>query len=324
MSNGTPPTIDVRVARKTVEAEGVVGFELVAHGRGDLPPFEAGAHIDVHLPDGLLRQYSLCNAPAERHRYCIGVLRDPATRGGSALMHEAVFEGSSLRIGLPNNHFALHPEAAHHLLLAGGIGVTPLLAMAEQLSAAGASFALHYCSRSVARAAYLARLQSSPFAERVHFHFDDGLAAQKLDLAARLGTPEPRTHIYVCGPSGFLDAVRATARDKGWPDAQVHFEYFTGVAVHSATDRSFEVVLKRSGQVIRVEAAQAITEALAAHDVFIPVSCQQGVCGTCLTTVCEGEVDHKDLYLSPEEQAANDQILPCCSRSLSPRLVLDL
>lgn len=323
--DATPtPLIDVRVARKTVEAEGIAGFELVAVDDDTLPSFAAGAHVDVHLPGGIQRQYSLCNAPGETHRYCIGVLRDPASRGGSVALHELVHEGMHLAIGAPKNHFELHEDAARSLLFAGGIGVTPILAMVERLSSIDAAFEMHYCTRSPARMAYARRLRESRCADRIHFHHDDGPPGQKLDLARRLRTPEPGTHLYVCGPSGFLDAVRATARDCGWSDTQIHFEYFTGVAAHSAEDRSFDVVINSSGKVIRVAAAQTITEALAEQGVFVPVSCQQGVCGTCLTRVLEGKVEHKDLYLSPEEQEANDQFLPCCSRARSSRLVLDL
>ncbi len=324
MNTPTPLLIDVQVRRKTVEAEGIAGFELVAANGAELPAFTAGAHIDVHLPGGLMRQYSLCNPPGETQRYCIGVLRDPASRGGSAAVHDQLHQGATLAISAPKNHFPLEEAAKQTLLFAGGIGITPLLAMAERLSSLGASFELHYCTRSAARTAFLQRLRNSAFASSVFVHHDDGPAAQKLDLAQRLAVPEPGTHIYVCGPTGFLDAVRATARDKGWPDAQVHFEYFSGVAVHAADDLSFEIVLHSSGRVIRVEAAQTVTEALEAQGVLIPVSCQQGVCGTCLTRVIEGEIEHKDLYLTPEEQSANDQFLPCCSRAKGKRLVIDL
>jgi vanillate O-demethylase ferredoxin subunit len=324
MTLAAQPFFSVRIARKTVEAEGIVGFELVSLDGSALPAFDAGAHIDVHAPGGLVRQYSLCNPPGETGRYEIGVLRDPTSRGGSVAMHDGAQVGQTLKISAPKNHFPLHETAQRSLLFAGGIGVTPILAMAERLAAIGAPFQMHYCTRSPARTAYAHRLRSSAFADRVHFHHDDGAADQKLDLAATLRTPQAGTHLYVCGPTGFLDAVRATARDAGWSDDQVHFEYFAGGPAHSAEDRSFDVVVKSRGLVIHVEAAQTITDALEANGVFVPVSCQQGVCGTCLTTVLEGEVDHKDLYLTPEEQASNTQFLPCCSRAKSARLVLDL
>ena len=314
----------LRIARKTVEAEGIAGFELVALHGDELPPFTAGSHIDVLIEEGLTRQYSLCNAPHERHRYCIGVLREPASRGGSQHLHDRLDEGGLLSIGLPRNHFPLVEQATRSLLLAGGIGVTPMLAMAERLFAIGAAFELHYATRTQARAAYRDRLAQAPYADRVHFHVDDGADAQKLDLAALLGDPHPSTHLYVCGPKGFLDVVRTLAREYGWDDHCVHFEYFGGVEAHAPEDGAFDVVVQTSGRVIRVGAEQTIVDALAEVGIDIPVSCQQGVCGTCLTRVVAGDVDHRDLYLSLDEQAANDQMLPCCSRARGKRLVLAL
>jgi vanillate O-demethylase ferredoxin subunit len=317
----------VRVARKTREAEGVAGFRLMAADGAPLPAFAPGAHIDVSLPGGLVRQYSLCNLPAQDGHYEIGVLRDAASRGGSQALHDAVHEGTLLNISPPRNHFPLDEGAAHSLLLAGGIGVTPLLSMAQRLAVLNADFALHCCSRSAARAPYRRRLEASAFAQRVFFHHDDGPTAQRIDLAATLGAPAPGRHVYVCGPQGFLDAARAAARALHWPDAQVHFEYFSGAlpamgAAGAAGD--FEVALRRSGRVVRVPASLSVVDALAAAGIEIPVSCAQGVCGTCLTRVLEGDIEHRDLYLTPAEQAANDQFLPCCSRSRSARLVLDL
>ena len=323
MSNAETP-LALRVTRKTILADGIAGFELVAADGGALPPFEAGAHLDVQAPGGMVRQYSLSNPPVETHRYAIGVLRELAGRGGSAAMHDQVLEGTVLHVSRPINHFPLHEEASESLLLAGGIGITPIIAMAERLGATGAAFELHYCTRSPARTAYAERLHSAPFADRVHFHFDDGAPEQKLDLVAQLKAPQPNVHLYVCGPKGFMDAVIATARDAGWSDAQIHFEYFKGAEVISSHDRHFDVVIKSSGKVIRVEAAQPVTKALAAHGIEIPTSCEQGVCGTCVTRVLEGEVDHRDLYLMDDEKARNDQFTPCCSRAKSPRLVLDL
>ncbi|GER10625.1 PDR/VanB family oxidoreductase [Variovorax boronicumulans] len=318
--------IAVRVARKTVEAEGVAGFRLVPVDGERLPAFTAGAHIDVSLPGGLVRQYSLCNAsaPGDEGHYEIGVLRDAASRGGSRAMHDAVHEGSVLQIGPPRNLFALDESATHSLLLAGGIGVTPLLSMAQRLAALGADFALHCCSRSAARAPYRRRLEDSTFADKVFFHHDDGPPAQHIDLAATLGHPAPGRHAYVCGPAGFLEAVRTTARALHWADAQVHFESFSGAAPPADGQGSFEVELHRSRRVVHIPATMTVLDALAAEGIEIPVSCAQGVCGTCLTRVLAGEVAHHDLYLTPAEQAANDCFLPCCSRARSPRLVLDL
>jgi vanillate O-demethylase ferredoxin subunit len=318
------PAIPVRVARKTVEAEGVAGFRLVAADGRPLPAFAPGAHIDVALPGGLVRQYSLCNLPAQDAHYEIGVLRDAASRGGSRALHDAVQEGALLQIGPPRNHFPLTEDATHSLLLAGGIGVTPLLSMAQRLAALDADFALHCCNRTAARTPYRRRLEDSAFAGKVFFHHDDGPPEQRIDLAATLAHPGPGRHLYVCGPQGFLDAVRATARALQWPDAQMHFEYFAGTAPVGDEAGSFEVALRSSGRVIRVPATLSVADALAAEGIEIPLSCAQGVCGTCLTRVLEGEIEHRDLYLTPAEQAANDRFLPCCSRARSPRLLLDL
>lgn len=317
-------TLNVRVARKAVEAEGVCTFELVEAGGRPLPAFSAGSHIDVRLPGGLTRQYSLCNDPTETHRYLIGVLREPASRGGSASMHDKVNEGTLLEISAPKNHFPLAHDARRSLLLAGGIGITPILCMAERLAIAGADFELHYCARSPARAAFLQRIRSAAFAPRATFHFDDGDASQKLDLPALLAAPAEGTHLYVCGPKGFMDAVLGTARARGWPEARLHFEFFGAEVGPSVSDDSFEVKLASSGRTVRVAKDRSVVRALAEAGVVVQTSCEQGVCGTCLTRVLEGVPDHRDLYLTPEEQAANDQFTPCCSRAKTPLLVLDL
>jgi len=316
--------LEVRVVRKQLEAQDICSFELVQTNGKPLPAFSAGSHIDVHLPNGLTRQYSLCNDPRESHRYLIGVLRDAASRGGSQAMHEAIAEGSTLRISAPKNHFALAHEATRSVLLAGGIGITPILCMAERLALANAPFELHYCTRSRERTAFAGRIEQSAFAAQAQFHFDDGDAAQKLDLQGVVGSVQPGVHLYVCGPKGFMDAVLGAARAAGWPEAQLHYEFFSAEVARSDADGAFDVKLASSGRVIRVEKEQTVVQALAAAGVEVATSCEQGVCGTCLTRVLEGRPDHKDLYLTPEEQAANDQFTPCCSRACSPLLVLDL
>jgi vanillate monooxygenase ferredoxin subunit len=320
----THPTLQVRVAAKRTEAQDICSLELVALDGAALPAFTAGAHIDVHLPNGLQRQYSLCNAPSETHRYVIGVLRDAASRGGSAAVHDLVAEGSTLTISSPRNLFALADAAPHHLLLAGGIGITPMLAMAEHLAATGQSFALHHCSRSHARTAFVERLGAAPFAGKVQHHFDDGDAAQKLDIAAALANSPAATHLYVCGPQGFMDAVLSAGRAAGWPEERLHREYFGAAPVDHSNDGSFELEIASTGKVIKVLPDQTALAALHAAGIDIPMSCEQGVCGTCLTRIKAGTPDHRDQYLEPDEQAANDQFLPCCSRASSARLVLDL
>lgn len=318
------PTISVRVARKQPEADDIVSFELVADNGQSLPAFSAGSHVDVQLPGGVSRSYSLCNPPHENHRYLIAVLRDAASRGGSQAMHDGVHEGQLLQISAPKNHFELAHDAKRHLLLAGGIGVTPLLCMAERLAVMGADFELHYCTRSLERTAFVDRIAQSGFAGQVQFHHDDGAVEQRLALPALLGQPRAGEHAYVCGPQGFMDAVLGQARAAGWPEAQLHFEYFGAAVLVSEGDCAFELQLASSGRRVLVAADQTVVQALAAAGVDLPTSCEQGVCGTCLTRVLAGQIDHRDQYLTPEEQAANDQFLPCCSRARSARLVLDL
>lgn len=317
-------SLTVRVVRKVTEAVDICTFELAHPDGRALPPFSAGSHIAVTLPNGLTRQYSLCNDPTESHRYLIGVLKDASTRGGSKAMHEQVAEGDTLEISAPKNHFALAHHATRSLLLAGGIGITPILCMAERLSLAECDFELHYAARSRERMAFHDRILGSSFASKVQLHLDDGPPEQQLDLAALLQAPATDVHLYVCGPKGFMDAVLNTARRQGWPEAQIHYEFFSADVVRPVDDTSFQVKLASSGRVVQIAGDKTVTDALREAGVDIPTSCEQGICGTCLTRVLEGEPDHKDLYLTPEEQAANDQFTPCCSRSKSPVLVLDL
>jgi vanillate monooxygenase ferredoxin subunit len=318
-----PATRRVRISRSDIEALDIRSFELEDLEGGALPPFSAGAHIDVHLPDGTIRQYSLCNDAGESHRYLIAVLRDPVSRGGSIGMH-GLAPGQELRISDPKNHFPLAHDARHSVLVAGGIGITPVLCMAQRLAHLGASFELHYCSRSQERTAFLELIRGTAFADRVSFHFDDGPDLQKLVPATALGVPADGTHLYVCGPTGFMDWVLDSARTLGWSDSQLHREYFSAAPIDTSQDGSFEVQIASTGAVIRIAADQSVVAALAANGVDVPTSCEQGVCGTCLTRVLEGTPDHRDMYLTPEEQAKNDQFTPCCSRSTSARLVLDL
>jgi vanillate O-demethylase ferredoxin subunit len=316
--------LQVRVVRKTSEALDIASFELVNVDGRPLPAFSAGSHVDVHLPGGLTRQYSLCNDPGDSSHYQVAVLRDAASRGGSCAMHDQVSEGDVLHISAPKNHFALAHEARHSILLAGGIGVTPILCMAERLARTGASFEMHYCTRSAERTAFRGRIAASAFAARVQFHLDDGETDQKLPLGALLSSVAAGVHLYVCGPKGFMDWVLGAARSSAWPAEQLHYEFFGAEVATSVDDATFEVQLASSGRVVVVGRDQTVVEALAAAGIEVATSCEQGVCGTCLTRVLEGVPDHKDMYLTPEEQAANDQFTPCCSRAKSARLVLDL
>lgn len=315
--------IEVVVTSRNNEALDICSYELACAQGGQLPGFSAGAHIDVHLPGGMIRQYSLCNHPQERHRYLIGVLRDSASRGGSQGLHEQVNSGDRLFISEPRNLFPLVAEGRRSLFFAGGIGITPILSMAEQLAHSGADFELHYCARSSDRAAFVERLKGASFADCVHLHFDE-VPDSRLDAARVLADPQSDVHLYVCGPSGFMQHVLDSAKAQGWSDGQLHREYFAAAPVDSTADGSFQVKLGSSGQVFDIPADKTVVQVLESHGVEIALSCEQGICGTCLTGVLEGVPDHRDLFLTEAEQAANDQFTPCCSRAKTRLLVLDL
>lgn len=318
----TEQVLNLVVRKRQEQGEGVVILDLADPTGSNLPAFEAGAHVDVHLKPGLVRQYSLCGDPANAAVYRLGVLRDPASRGGSVAVHEQLSEGAHISIGMPRNLFPLTAGASRSILIGGGIGITPMIAMAHQLTAQDSPFELHYCGRSRQRSAFLDELAGADFAACVRTHFDDEGDAQKLDLPAVLGQPGAGVHVYVCGPSGFMDWVIGGARQAGYTEEHIHREYFQ-VEVDASGD-SFEVVAQRSGKRVQVAEGQSIVNALASIGIQVDISCEQGVCGTCLCDVLEGEPDHRDYYLSDDEKAANDQILVCCSRAKSKKLVLDI
>jgi vanillate monooxygenase ferredoxin subunit len=317
-------SLQLQVIRKTQEAIDICVIDLASHDRKNLPAFTAGSHIDVHLPNGIIRQYSLCNDPNETHRYQIAVLKDPASRGGSQALHDSIHEGQILQVSAPKNHFVLDHKAKKSLLLAGGIGITPLICMAEALARTGAEFELHYCARTPDHTAFRKRIMDSNFANRTLFYFSKDKNSQKLALHKLLAQPKAGCHIYICGPKRFMDAVLATARELGWPENQLHYEFFNADVITLETDESFEVKVASSGQIVTVHKDQTITDALSAAGIDILISCEQGVCGTCLTRVLEGIPDHRDSYLTPEEQAANNQFTPCCSRAKTKQLVIDV
>ncbi|MCP2091767.1 UNVERIFIED_ORG: vanillate O-demethylase ferredoxin subunit [Paraburkholderia sediminicola] len=305
-------------------ADQIFAFELVPVSTMVLPRFSAGAHIDVRLDGGIIRQYSLSNHPSERHRYVIGVLRDPASRGGSAAMHDIVEEGSILSISEPKNHFPLTPDSRHNILLAGGIGVTPVLSMARFLSTIQQPFEMHYAARTESKMGFREEIMASKFADRVHMYYSDHGPSEVIDFREVLGQPAAEMHLYVCGPKGFIDAALDAAWNEGWKKHQIHCEMFVGTLTTSDNDIDFQVLLPKSGRLIYVQKNEPITKALAAAGISIPISCEQGVCGTCATRVLDGIPDHRDFFLTDAEKAANDAIMPCCSRSKSKVLALDI
>lgn len=232
-------------------------------------------------------------------------------------MHEAVQQGDTLEVGLPRNNFPLAPSARRSLLFAGGIGITPILAMAEHLAVTRAGFELHYCARSPAHAAFREHLTRAPYARQVHFHHEG-----RPDLAALLAAPPAGTHLYVCGPTGFMDAVIATALAQGWPDDQLHREHFASAAP-KPDDKAFDVRIASNGKIIHVAGGTTVAEALDAHGIAVPTSCRSGVCGTCVTRVLAGELEHRDQCLSGAERSKG-WFTPCCSRASSALLTLDL
>ncbi|HZX28325.1 MAG TPA: PepSY domain-containing protein [Telluria sp.] len=311
-------TRTLRLRRTYPVADGILAFEF-AHPLGlRLPAWTAGAHVDVYVAPGLVRQYSLCGDQRDRRKYTIAVLRCRPSRGGSQAMHETLRAGDLVRIGSPRNQFALAPHARHSVLVAGGIGITPILAMAESLAARGERFELHYACRSRAQAAFrerLARLGT------VHLYFNDEGSA--LELSALLAAPADGTHLYVCGPVGMTEAVLSEAGRAGWPAKCLHTERFSP-ADDVARGRAFTLRLASSGRVIEVPADRSALAALADAGIALPFSCGQGLCGSCVTGVLEGEPDHRDHCLTPEARAANDCFTPCCSRARSTELVIDL
>lgn len=317
-------TLTVRVARIVPMTPDVRAFELVHPWGGTLPGYAAGAHLDVHTPGGFMRPYSLARAagPGPVVRYVIGVKREPASRGASAALHERVQEGDLLAVSTPRGSFGLQP-GARHLLLAGGIGLTPLLAMAEQLQAEGRDFALAVFARSRAHLAFADALAA--LGPRVQLHLDDPSAPEKIELGPLLAEAPADGQLYLCGPAGFMQAVRRVAAH--WADDRVHAEYFA--PPEGEGDRragaAFTLHLARRGVTLPVAADQSAVEALATLGVDIPTSCEQGLCGTCVVGWdARGAVpEHRDFCLTGGER--RHQVALCCSRvAAGGTLVIDL
>jgi ferredoxin-NADP reductase len=309
---------DVVVRARRDEADGVVGLELGLPDGGELPAWTPGAHVDIELPGGLTRQYSLCGDPADASHWRVGVLREPDGRGGSRWIADELTEGSILRVRGPRNHFPLLP-ARRYVFVAGGIGITPLLPMIRAAAASGTEWELHYGGRTRASMAFAEELATH--GDRVRLHPQDEAGLLPLDTI--LGTPDPDTLVYCCGPSPLLDAVEAGCRD--WGPGVLHVERFTAAAAPTdRADTAFEVVCERSGLTVGVPAELTVLEAVENAGIPVLSSCTEGICGTCETTVLEGEPDHRDSLLTDDEKAAGDTMMICVSRCRGPRLVLDL
>lgn len=300
-------------------ADDVVMLTLTPADGSHLPAWTPGAHLDLILSDGtdeVVRQYSLCGSPGERDRYQVAVLRTPDSRGGSEAVHR-LSEGDRLRIRGPRNHFPL-VRSPRYVFLAGGIGITPMIPMIEEADAAGADWVLHYGGRTSQSMAFCDLL--AKYGDRVHLVPQD--EAGLLDLDSVLGTPTPDTLVYCCGPEPLLQAVEASCAT--WPANSLHLERFTPKErTGDGEDTAFDVVLQRSGLTLTVDPGVTVFDAMRGAGVSVLGSCLEGICGTCEQGVLEGEVDHRDSVLDEEEQAANECMMVCVSRSLGPRLVLD-
>lgn len=310
--------MQVRLRAMRYEAEGANSYELEALPGASLPPFTAGAHIDVTLAPGLTRSYSLANNPAERGRYRLGVLLETESRGGSRHVHERWRVGDILEVTPPINDFPLHARAAHSVLIAGGIGITPILAMAEELAASGRSWTMHYVCRTRARAAFLERVEAFPEAA-VYFDAEPGGGA--LDLAGLIGGAPAGSHLYCCGPAGLLAAFETAMQAR--PDCAGHIERFAA-AEAPAAQGGFRLILRRSGRTIDVLPGQTMLDALLDAGVDAAFACTNGICGTCETKVLAGVPDHRDDFLTDAEKAANAKVMVCCSGARTPTLELDL
>jgi ferredoxin-NADP reductase len=311
--------LQLRVASRTTGAEGVVVLELQDPSGADLPAWAPGAHIDLQLREGLVRQYSLCGDPGDRSVWRIAVLREPAGRGGSAHVHQALGEGVTVAVRGPRNHFPL-VDSPRYLFIAGGIGITPILPMLTAVEAVGAEWELHYGGRSRRSMAFLEALETAT-GSRVTLHPQDEVGL--IDLPAILSTPRPDTLVYSCGPEPLLKAVEHHCA--AWPEGSMHLERFMpkdrGAPIRAD---AFEVELTVSGLTLTVPPDRSVLEVVEDAGVQVLSSCQEGTCGTCETPVLAGKVDHRDSLLTPAEQAANDTMFICVSRAACPKLVLEL
>ncbi|MDU9393875.1 PDR/VanB family oxidoreductase [Pseudomonas sp. zfem002] len=309
----------LRVARILPAARDALVVELRDPAGAPLPAFTAGAHIELHLPDGLVRQYSLCNDARERERYQVGVGLAPDSRGGSRYIHQQLQVGDELTVSVPRNNFPLHSEAAHYVFFAGGIGITPILAMIHWCEANQKPWRLFYLVRSRERAAFREALAA--YGNKVLLHADEE-AGGFFDIAGAIAALPADSHLYTCGPTPLMLAVEAAA--SRFPADQVHFEWFTPKAVEAGTNRPFTLRLAKSDRCLEVPADQSILEVLERNGIRVEHSCREGTCASCETRVLAGIPEHRDSVLSAAEQARNDTIIVCVSRALSETLELDL
>ena len=299
-------------------------IDLIAEDGGDLPTFTAGSHIDIFTGSGQRRSYSLAGDPAQRDRYVIAVLREPDGRGGSAWVHDNLTPGDIIEATPPRNHFPLDENATEHLLIAGGIGITPLLSMGRVLKARGAKATLHYCARSPETTAFASEVKDV-FGDRVTIYHDGGNVTRGIDLKRVLADPVEGACIYVCGPSGMIDSARRAAAD--WPENSVRFERFSPVPQEPQTvpDQAFDIILSRQGKTLTVPPGKSILDVIREAGIDVEWSCEQGTCGSCHVNLMGGKADHRDVFLDDHEVSGNTAIMICSSRAEpGETLILDI
>ncbi|CAI9121604.1 PDR/VanB family oxidoreductase [Brytella acorum] len=317
----TDPILPVRVTRLVALTHRILGITLKPENGASLTPVVAGAHIDLHIPceQGLIRQYSLTNAPGTRDRYEIAVLLEPQGRGGSAWIHSHIAVGDRLEISAPRDRFALFEPAPHHVLIAGGIGIAPIWSLAQRLMQIGASWEMHYAAATENDAAFVAEIRKCGTSKLKTYFPQEGRARLSFEALAQACAPD--SHVYCCGPARMMDDFDAAFGVL--PQFQRHREHFAAVAA-PAKGGNFEVVLARTGCTVQVGEGQTILEAVRAAGVSAIFSCAEGVCGMCETRLIEGVADHRDSVMTAEEQARGETMMICCSGAKTRRLVLDL
>ncbi|MBT5076804.1 MAG: oxidoreductase [Rhodospirillales bacterium] len=323
------PELELKVTEARNLTHSIKMFELVAVGGGDLPEFDAGAHIDIHTGAGVVRSYSLANDPADRSRYVTAILREENGGGGSKWMHDTVAIGDVLKTSEPSNNFPLKEDAGESIFLAGGIGITPMMAMGHRLKSIGGKCHLHYCSKSADDTAFLEEAKTL-FGDNITFHHDGGDPSKGIKKNEVFAIRPDGAHLYVCGPAGLLNAVRTAVAH--WPDDAVHFELFTSARteeeqaeVATRGNEAFEIELAKTGTTLTVPADKTILDVLLDEGLSVPYACEEGWCGACIIDLVSGKGDHRDEVLSNAEKEADNKIQVCISRAMpGEKLVLDL
>lgn len=312
----------LQIKKITSLAEGINAYELVDPGGGELPEFDAGAHVDLHLSDGLIRQYSLCGDATNRSSYTVGVLKEEAGRGGSAYLHDNFKVGDSIEVSTPRNNFRLVP-AKRYIFVAGGIGITPIIPMVREAAAGGADFKLYYCTRSRERTAFHDELYAICEEGRAVIHHDQGDPARGIDFTSMLAEHESGTDLYFCGPGGLMRAIGEASSH--WPPASVHSEHFSAPPPSPKTfnaDKPFRIRIADTKAEYEVPSGETIVRVLRKNGFAVDTSCEDGYCGTCMTRYVSGEPDHRDTVLDSDSR--ENYVLICCARSKTPVLELDI